>query len=99
MFKNLFMSKQKKWEAIEKELMAAYHMLPNDIIESDNGYRKEIFKSYIKANELLFAMEELDGVIEDNKSPGCECWTHLINAAKLMKHLHIHRYESIRSST
>jgi len=56
MLKKLFMSKQKKWEYIEKELMTAYHLLPHNIIESDNGYREEAFKNYIEANELLLAM-------------------------------------------
>lgn len=93
------MSLQEKWKSIEQELMAAYQLLPEDVVESDNGYREDDFLSYIEANELLLAMEELDGVIEDNQSPGKEFWTHLINAAKLMNHNHAIRYESIRSAT
>ncbi|MCG7495619.1 hypothetical protein MHO82_01930 [Vibrio sp. Of7-15] len=49
--------------------MAAYELLPETTIESDNGYRKNDFFDYIAANELLLAMEELDGVIEDNPIP------------------------------
>ena len=93
------MSLQQTWAAIERELMAAYRLLPEDVIESGNGYREKDFLSYIDANELLLAMEELDGVIEDNPSPGKEFWSHLINAAKLMNHNHAIKYESIRSAT
>jgi hypothetical protein len=90
------MSQQDSWAKIEKELMAAHRLLPENVIESDNGYRAEDFLAYIAANELLLAMEELDGVIEDNPNPGKEFWTHLINAAKLMKHNHAIKYASIR---
>lgn len=90
---------REKWSAIEAELRAARALLPAGINESDNGYRESDFISYIEANELLLAMEELDGVIEDNPSPGYEFWTHLINAAKLMKHPHAARYQSIRAAT
>lgn len=58
-----------RWQKIEAELMAAYELLPETTIESDNGYRKNDFFDYIAANELLLAMEELDGVIEDNPIP------------------------------
>lgn len=93
------MNKLEKWSSIEKELMAAYELLPRSVVESDEGYRKEDFLSYIKANELLLAMEELDGVIEDNQSPSKEFWEHLIKAAKIMGHSHVTRYEFICSST
>lgn len=93
------MNKFEKWSLIEKELMAAYKLLPRVVVESDEGYRKEDFLSYIKAKELLLAMEELDGVIEDNKSPCEKFWDHLIEAAKIMEHPHVTRYESIRSAT
>ncbi|EIU7005203.1 hypothetical protein L5163_004595 [Vibrio parahaemolyticus] len=86
------------WQKIEAELMAAYALLPKTTIESDNGYRKIDFFDYIAANELLLAMEELDGVIEDNPSPSKQFWNHLIQAANLMGHSHADRYKSIQSA-
>ena len=93
------MNQAEKWVKIESELMAAFNLLPECIVESDNGYRKADFISFLEANELLLAMEELDGVIEDNPNPGREFWEHLLKAAKLMGHLHANRYESILAST
>ena len=93
------MIQAEKWEAISKELRAAFALLPTSVVESDNGFRKSDFLSFIEANELLLAMEELDGVIEDNPNPGAEFWEHLLNAANLMGHLHANRYKSILSST
>ena len=92
------MAPDEKKEKIETELMQAYQLLPRDLVESDNGYREACFLSYIKANELLLAMEELDGVVEDNVSPCKIFWTHLINAANLMQHSHVVRYKSIRAA-
>ncbi len=88
-----------KWALIEAELMAAFELLPRNTVESDNGYRKEDFFGYINANELLLAMEELDGVIEDNPSPSKEFWYHLISASKLMGNIHLTKCESILNAT
>ncbi|EOB3604643.1 TPA: hypothetical protein I7680_20920 [Vibrio vulnificus] len=88
-----------KWALIEAELMAAFELLPSNTVESDNGYRKDDFLDYINANELLLAMEELDGVIEDNPSPSKEFWHHLISASKLMGNIHLIKYESILNAT
>lgn len=88
-----------KWALIEVELMAAFELLPSNTVESDNGYRKDDFLDYINANELLLAMEELDGVIEDNPSPAKEFWHHLISASKLMDNIHLIKYESILNAT
>lgn len=93
------MSQVERWKEIEAELIAAFKLLPEDLIESDYGYRKEDFVLYLEANELLLAMEELDGVIEDNSSPGREFWNHLLKAANLMGHLHANRYKLILAST
>lgn len=93
------MSQIENWERIEKELRAAFSLLPEGVVESDNGYRKSDFLSFLEANELLLAMEELDGVIEDNPNPGREFWGHLLKAANLMGHLHANRYKSILAST
>ncbi|MCB5227381.1 hypothetical protein JAO78_011200 [Alishewanella sp. 16-MA] len=79
--------------------MAAFELLPSNTIESDNGYRKGDFLDYINANELLLAMEELDGVIEDNPSPSKEFWVRLISASKLMGNKHLVKYESILNAT
>ncbi|WP_203141452.1 hypothetical protein [Marinobacter mangrovi] len=93
------MNQAEKWEKIEVELRAAYSLLPENVVESENGYRESDFLSYLEANELLLAMEELDGVIEDNPNPGREFWEHLLKAANLMGHLHANRYKSILAST
>lgn len=93
------MNQAEKWEKIEVELRAAYGLLPENVVESDNGYRESDFLAFIEANELLLAMEELDGVIEDNPNPGSEFWEHLLAAADLMGHLHANRYQSILAST
>ena len=85
-----------KWKLIEAELMAAYKLLPDETIESGDGYCEEDFLTYIHHNELLLAMEELDGVIVDNGIPCKKFWSHLINAAKLMNHGHEERYKSIK---
>ncbi|EGQ7920134.1 TPA: hypothetical protein NKZ51_003909 [Vibrio parahaemolyticus] len=86
------------WQKVEAELMAAYALLPETTIESDNGYRKVDFFAYIAANELLLAMEELDGVTEDNPIPSKQFWNHLIQAANMMGHGHAERYKSIQSA-
>jgi len=88
-----------RWSLIEAELIAAFALLPDATIESDSGYRKEDFLDYIGANELLLAMEELDGVIEDNPSPSKEFWQHLIKASQLMDVKHLEKYESILNAT
>ena len=93
------MSQEAKWGKIEAELKAAYDLLPEDVTESDIGFRKSDFFYFMEATELLLAMEELDGVIEDNPSPGEQFWLHLLNAANLMGHLHANRYKSILAST
>lgn len=93
------MNQAEKWEKIEVELRAAYSLLPENVVESDNGYRESDFLAFIEANELLLAMEELDGVIEDNPNPGSKFWEHLLKAANLMGHLHANRYKSILAST
>ncbi|OCQ23146.1 hypothetical protein A7985_04130 [Pseudoalteromonas luteoviolacea] len=93
------MNLTEKWSYIEAELISAFELLPSNIVESDNGYRKKDFFDYIKANELLLAMEELDGVIEDNPSQSKEFWQHLINASKLMGNKHLVKYESIIKAT
>tara|TARA_R110000764_G_scaffold113964_2_gene201067 strand:+ start:177 stop:461 length:285 start_codon:yes stop_codon:yes gene_type:complete len=93
------MNQAERWGRIEKELKAAFSLLPENVVESDNGYRESDFLSFLEANEMLLAMEELDGVIEDNPNPGREFWEHLLKAASLMGHLHANRYESILAST
>ncbi|ESP91518.1 hypothetical protein [Pseudoalteromonas luteoviolacea] len=91
------MDKYEKWRLTKAEIMAAYALLPEDVIESGNGYCEKGFLTYISHNELLLAMEELGGVIVDNGLQSKQFWTHLINAAKLMNHRHVDRYSSIRS--
>ncbi|WP_125563433.1 hypothetical protein [Pseudoalteromonas rubra] len=90
------MDKYEKWKRIKAELMSAYALLQEDITESGDGYCETEFLNYVSRNELLLAMEELDGVIVDNGLQTKQFWTHLINAAKLMNHLHADRYSSIR---
>lgn len=84
---------------IEVELWAAYKLIPQDIIQTPDGYDEEYFLECMAKGQLLFAMEELDGVIVENKGPGKQFWVHLIEAAKLMNHCHIERYRSILKST
>jgi hypothetical protein len=91
-------NKFKKWQLIEVELRAAYAILPENIIESADGYCEEDFLTYLDHNELLMAMEELDGIIVDNLLPSKQFWTHLIQAANLMEHGHAERYKSIRDA-
>ena len=93
------MNQVEKWEKIEIGLRAAFSLLPENIVESDNGYRESNFLAFFEANELLLAMEELDGVIENNPNPGKVLWEHLLKAASLMEHLHANRYKSILAST
>lgn len=93
------MDKYKKWRRIEAELMAAYTLMPKGVVESADGYCEEDFLTYINHNELLLAMEELDGVIVDNSPPPKQFWTHLIKAAKIMGHAHADRYRSIRNES
>lgn len=75
------MNQVEKWKKIEIELKVAFSLLPENIVESDNGYRESDFVAFLEANELLLAMEELDGVLEDNPTPGREFWEHLLKAA------------------
>ncbi|WP_394225117.1 hypothetical protein [Pseudoalteromonas spongiae] len=94
------MSISDKWELISAELFAAYKLLPTEIKESDFGYCEEDFLEYLSVNELRLAMEELDGVIEDNKSPGRLFWEHLIKAATLMNRPeHAKKYEQYKVTT
>jgi hypothetical protein len=78
------MSLTQKWKLISEELLVAYKLLPAEIIESDFGYSEEDFLQYLSVNELRLAMEELDGVMENNTSPGTLFWGHMIKAANLM---------------
>lgn len=93
------MNQVEKWERIEVELRTAFSLLPMNVVESDDGFRMSDFLSFLEAKELLLAMEELDGVVEDNPNPGRNFWEHLLNAANLMGHLHANRYRSILAST
>ena len=94
------MSISNKWELISAELLAAYKLLPTETKESDFGYREEDFLEYLSVNELRLAMEELVGVIEDNKSPGHLFWEHLIEAATLMNRPeHAKKYEQYKVAT
>ena len=88
-----------KKEQITSLLWAAYKLIPTDVIQTPDGYDEDYFLECMKRNELLFAMEELDGVIVENKSPGTQFWLYLIEAAKLMNHGHVDRYKSILEST
>jgi hypothetical protein len=88
------MSITQKWKLISEELLAAYKLLPVGIIESDFGYSEEDFLQYLSVNELGLAMEELDGVMENNSSPGTLFWEHMIKAADLMNRSeHATKYE------
>lgn len=92
------MSIKAKWELISAELLAAYKLLPADTKESDFGYREEDFLEYLSVNELRLAMEELDGVMEDNKNPGHLFWEHLIKAATLMNRpAHVAKYQQFKN--
>ncbi len=94
------MSKTEKWKLISEELIAAYKLLPSDIKESDFGYSKEDFLQYLSVNELRLAMEELDGVMENNTSPGVLFWENMINAASLMSRPeHATKYERFKLAT
>ena len=86
-------------ELIEIELWAAHKLIPSGIVQTPDGYDEAYFLECMGKGQFLFAMEELDGVIVENKSPGKEFWIHLIKAAKLMNHGHIERYRSILQST
>lgn len=89
-----------KWKQISDELLAAYNLLPIGVIESDFGYSKEDFLQYLSVNELRLAMEELDGVMENNTNPGVVFWEHMINAASLMNRVeHITKYEQYKLVT
>ncbi len=78
------MDKLELWKKIQEELLSAQKLLPKNVVESDFGYRESDFRMFIDANELGLAIDELDGVMEDNPNPGREFWTHMIIAAKLM---------------
>ncbi len=94
------MSTTEKWKLISEELLAAYKLLPSDIKESNFGYTKDDFLQYLSVNELRLAMEELDGVMENNTSPGVLFWEHMINAANLMNRPeHAIKYERIKVAT
>lgn len=83
---------------IKAALIAAFEQLPDTVVESDNGYCKAVFLDYFNSNQLLLAMEELDGVIEDNSSPSKAFWQHLSKAAGLMNNRHLVKYQSILSA-
>jgi hypothetical protein len=94
------MSTTQKWKSISEELLAAHKLLPSDIKESDFGYSQEDFLEYISVNELRLAMEELDGVMENNTSPGVLFWVHMIKAANLMNRPeHAKKYEQFKVAT
>ena len=89
-----------KEKNIEYKLISAFNLLSDEIVESDFGYRKEDFLQYLEVTEWRLAMEELDGVMEDNESPCDEFWNHLIAAAKLMnQEKHVAKYETYKSTT
>jgi hypothetical protein len=89
-----------KWKLISEELLAAYKLLPSDIKESDLGYSEEDFLQYLSVNELRLAMEELDGVMENNLSPGTCFWKHMIKAENLMNRSeHATKYEQFKVAT
>ncbi len=73
-------------ELIEAELWAAYKLIPITTLQTPDGYDEKYFLECMEKHHYLFAMEELDGVIVENRSPGKQFWLHLIEAAKLMKH-------------
>ena len=94
------MSFTNTWKQISDELLAAYNLLPSTIQESDFGYSKGDFLQYLSVNELRLAMEELDGVMENNTNPGTLFWEHMIKAASLMNRIeHVEKYKQFRIAT
>ena len=91
------LNKIETWNKIEQELLAAYNELPEEVVESDEGYRESDFKSYLNAGEWGLALEELEGVIEDNPIPGKKYWKHMMEAAILMKLNSANEYEKFIS--
>ena len=89
------MNRAEVWNSIESELKAARALLPVGLVESAEGYCEEDFLEYLNNKEYLLAMEELDGVIEDNASPSKQFWVHLIKADSLMDNRHSERYKFI----
>jgi hypothetical protein len=89
------MGRAEDWVLIEKELRSAWSLLPVGLVESAEGYCEADFLQYLNNNEYLLAMEELDGVIEDNTSPSRQFWVHLISADELMDNRHPERYKAI----
>jgi hypothetical protein len=91
------MSNIHRWQLISEELLAAYKLLPSKVKESDFGYSQEDFLQYLSVNELGLAMEELDGVMENNTNPGVLFWEHMIKAAILMNDSeHASKYEQYK---
>lgn len=91
------MSNIQKWKLISDELLAAHALLSPSIKQSDLGYRESDFLQYLSVNELGLAIDELDGVMEDNISPGNQFWEHMIKAASLMSRVNkIEKYEQFK---
>ena len=100
MFSRNTNKENEKIAKIKRVLLAAHDLIPEQVKESDYGFNRDAFWGLFQLGEYLLAMEELDGVIDDNPSPGQEFWDHLITAAETMGHVTSKmRYEYIKSHT
>ena len=75
---------QESWTRAQAHLSRAAALLPASLVESDEGGRLDRYREWIEHNELELALDELEGLGENNPVPR-PFWAHLRDAAIEMR--------------
>ncbi|MBL8755003.1 MAG: hypothetical protein JNK15_16985 [Planctomycetes bacterium] len=68
------------WNRTQGHLSHAADLLPAGLFQSDDGGRLDRYREWIEHNELELALDELEGLGENNRVPR-QFWIHLRDAA------------------
>lgn len=71
------------WERTRAHLSRAAALLPASPVESDEGGRVDRYHEWLDHNELELALDELEGIGDNNVVPRA-FWGHLRDAAREM---------------
>ena len=78
------MGAHQDWAETERQLELARRLLPLTLVEASAEGTLARYQEFLAANELALAMDELEGLGEQNASTA-QFWGHLAEAARRMQ--------------
>jgi len=75
--------REQSWAVTRGHLDNARHLLPERLRDSDEGWSLERYEEWLAHNELELALEELEGLGDENDAPTA-FWAELLAAAENM---------------